>query len=239
MSHDLGARLRFMRDARAIRKRHGDGVRYVLCGDSANELKRWNFITEDRPRLTFVVATYQQDLALDCLLKSLACQTLQNFRVLVIHDGPSQSTRSVVNACAAARPGLFEYFETPNRFNDYGHSLRALGIERTNTEFILLTNGDNYYTPRFVEFMFEAIDKHALDIALCDMVHSYTYGLLRTRPLRNYIDMGCFIARTEAAKKVGFRDKTFSGDATYFEDLLDQQLPPALGKVCKVLMVHN
>ena len=213
-------------------------MRYIICDESTNELKRWNFRSEDRPRLTVVVATYQQDLALYCLLKSLACQTLQNFKVLVIHDGPSQATQSVV-ACNSARPGLFEYLETPDRFNDFGHSLRSIGIERTSTEFILLTNGDNYYAPRFVEFMFEAIDKHALDIALCDMVHSYTYGLLRTRPLRNYIDMGCFIARTKAAKKVGFRDKTFSGDATYFEDLLDQHPAPVVGKVRKVLMVHN
>ena len=87
--------------------------------------------------------------------------------------------------------------------------------------------------------MFEAIDKHGLDIAFCDMIHSYTYGLLRTRPFRNYIDMGCFIAKTAAAKSVGFRDKSFSGDATYFEDLLNYLPAPAVGKVAKVLMVHN
>jgi len=189
--------------------------------------------------LTIVVATYQQELALDCLLKSLACQTLQNFKVLVIHDGPSQTTPPIVHACARVRPEVFEYLETPNRTNDFGHSLRAVGIERTNTEFVLLTNGDNYYTPRFVEFMFEAIDKYDLDIAFCDMIHSYTYGLLRTRPVRNYIDMGCFIAKTDAAKSVGFRDKTFSGDATYFEDLLHYLPTSAVGKVRKVLMVHN
>jgi glycosyltransferase involved in cell wall biosynthesis len=214
-------------------------VHYISCDDSANELNRWNFKIEKRVRLTIVVATYQQELALDCLLKSLLCQTLQNFKVLIVHDGPSQTTPIVVEACARARPEMFEYFETTNRFNDFGHSLRAIGIERTDTEFILLTNGDNYYAPRFVEFMFEAIDKHSLDIAFCDMIHSYTYGFLRTRPFRNYIDLGCFIAKTAAAKSVGFRDKTFSGDATYFEDLLSDLPMPMVGKVSKVLMVHN
>ena len=239
MIHDFSAWLRYTRDARAARKRYGNHVRYILCDDSANELQRWSFKAEDRPRLTVVVATYQQDHALDCLLKSLACQTLQNFRVLVIHDGPSQTTRSIVDACARTRPAMFEYMETANRFNDFGHSLRAIGIEKADTEFVLLTNGDNYYAPRFVEFMFEAIDHHGLDIVFCDMIHSYTYGLLRTRPLRNYIDMGCFIAKTDAAKAVGFRDKTFSGDATYFEDLLNFLPATTVGKVGKVLMVHN
>ena len=214
-------------------------MRYVMCNESTNELKRWSFKTEEQPRLTIVVATYQQELALDCLLKSLVCQTLQNFKVLVIHDGPSQTTPSIVSACSRERAGLFEYLETPNRFNDFGHSLRAVGIEKASTEFILLTNGDNYYSPRFVEFMFEAIDKHGLDIAFCDMIHSYTYGLLRTRPFRNYIDVGCFIAKTDAAKSVGFPDKSFTGDATYFEDLLNNLSEPVVGKVAKVLMVHN
>ena len=102
-----------------------------------------------------------------------------------------------------------------------------------------LTNGDNYYAPRFVEFMFEAIDKHHLDVAFCDIVHSYTYRFFRTRPFRNYIDMGCFIARSAAAKSVGFRDKTFTGDATYFEDLLTLSRRLVVGKINKVLMVHN
>jgi len=228
-----------MRDATAVRRRYGSHVRYIICDESTNALNRWSFKTEKQPRLTIVVATYQQELALDCLLKSLVCQTLQSFKVLVIHDGPSQTTPSIVSACSRERPGLFEYLETPNRFNDFGHSLRAVGIEKASTEFILLTNGDNYYSPRFVEFMFEAIDKHGLDIAFCDMVHSYTYGLLRTRPFRNYIDLGCFIAKTAAAKSVGFRDKSFSGDATYFEDLLNNLSAPVVGKVAKVLMVHN
>ena len=222
-----------------VRRRYGGHVRYIICDESTNQLNRWSFKTEKQPRLTIVVVTYQQELTLDCLLKSLVCQTLHNFKVLVIHDGPSQTTPSIVSACSRERPGLFEYLETPNRFNDFGHSLRRVGIEKAGTEFILLTNGDNYYSPRFVEFMFEAIDKHGLDIAFCDMIHSYTYGLLRTRPFRNYIDVGCFIAKTAAAKSVGFRDKSFTGDATYFEDLLSNLPAPVVGKVAKVLMVHN
>ena len=103
LSHDLGAWLRFIRDARTVRKRYGDHVRFIVCDASENELKRWCFKTEDRPRLTVVVATYQQELALDCMLKSLACQTLQNFKVLVIHDGPSQTTPPIVHACARVR----------------------------------------------------------------------------------------------------------------------------------------
>jgi len=109
---------------------------------------------------------------------------------------------------------------------------RIVGCEKTRRA-ICIDPGDDSKS------IVEAIDKHGLHIAFCDMVHSYTYGLLRTRPFRNYIDLGCFIAKTAAAKSVGFRDKSFSGDATYFEDLLKNVSAPVVGKVAKVLMVHN
>jgi Glycosyl transferase family 2 len=239
----FGKSLRFLRDARACRRHYGEGALLVKSEDSAKEGDRWLNIAEEHPRLTVVVATYQQESALDCLLKSLICQTLQNFNVLVIHDGPSTATRGIVSTY----PKNFEYFDTKNRFNDFGHSLRQIGIEKTDTEFILLTNGDNYYAPRFTEFMFEAIDRQRLDVVLCDMVHSHpnpglltqpSYGFFPTRPFREFVDMGCFISRSALAKKVGFRDRSQHGDNTYFEDLLKTGAV-AIGKVDKVLFVHN
>ena len=47
-----------------------------------------------------------------------------------------------------------------------------------------------------------------------------SYGFFRTLPLPNYVDIGCFIARTSMAKRVGMRDKSFNGDAIYFDDLI-------------------
>src|SRR5262245_51884911 len=107
--HRVGNALRFMRDSRAVRRRYGNGVRFVKCADSANEIKRWQITSEDRQRLTIVVATYQQELALDSLLKSLVCQTLQNFKVLVIHDGPSVATSLIVNSYSQQQFATIEY----------------------------------------------------------------------------------------------------------------------------------
>ncbi len=238
----LGELLRFKVDTWAAKRRFGEHVRIVKPENSMRDADRWQVKQEGDPRLTIVIVSYQQELALDCLLKSLMCQTLQNFKVLVIHDGPNANTKKIVNKYSA----VCEYLETEKRFNDYGHSLREIGIQKTDTEFILLTNGDNYYAPRFTEFMFEAIDRQRLDLVFCDMVHSHrnpgfyarpSYKFFRTRPFVNYIDVGCFITKSAMSKKVGFRDRSFTGDATYFEDLLRR--PVRVGKVEKILMVHN
>jgi hypothetical protein len=143
----------------------------------------------------------------------------------------------------------FFYRESEVRYNDWGHSLRALGIKEARAEFLHITNGDNYYVPRFTEFAFEAIDAGRLDIALWDLVHSYSsprrqtlrcYTPFRVYPAKYMVDIAAIIVRTSFAQRVGFHDRSHSGDASYVDRLL--RLPePAIkvGKVEKTLAVHN
>ena len=113
-------------------------------------------------------------------------------------------------------PGIYQYDESQARHNDYGHSLRDIGIRRANLEFILVTNGDNYYSPKFVESMFDAIDAAGLDVALCDMVHSHANPgphrappnfPLHVVPLRQHCDIGA-CCRSPSPKN-GFWDRTY------------------------------
>jgi hypothetical protein len=145
-------------------------------------------------------------------------------------------------------PYVFDYVITDTRYNDHGHSLRELGIKLADTEYILITNDDNYYCPRFLEFMFEPVKNQSADIVYCDMIHSYNnagfrgtlpYSFFETTPERGSIDMGAFIAKTSMAKQVGFRDRTWCGDATYLEDLLAIKQSPVVVKVPQVLFIHN
>lgn len=211
--------------------------------------QRWQRKAAQEHRLTIVVATYKQPIALDCLLSSLRCQTLQNFDVIVLHDGADEETGRLAATYATLEGGRYRYVETASRFNDFGHSLRDIGIDEATGEFLLITNGDNYYAPRFVEFVFDAIDTHALDLAMWNFVHSHSnpggtqllaYSPFPVYPVKNRIDIGSFMVRSAVAKEVGFRDKSHDGDASYLQDILDR--PGAslrMGKVEKTLMVHN
>jgi hypothetical protein len=193
-------------------------------------------------RLSIVIVTYQQPDELACLLYAFATQTLQNFEILVLHDGPHASTREVVQRFSEEHPLVpTSYVETDRRYNDYGHTLRQMGIEEARCEYLLITNGDNYYVPRFIEFTFDAIDEFELDLVLFDMVHShFAYTPFSTAPTRWNVDIGSIVVRTEMAKHVGFTDKGFEGDATFMEDLLrDKDGPRKVGKLCKTLFIHN
>lgn len=224
-------------------------ITYFGIEDFDAEVKTaWNKIPRADVRLTIVVVTYKQPVQLRGLLASLQCQTLQNFEVLVIHDGPDAQTRQVVEQ-VMAESDRFSYLETDTRYNDYGHSLRDLGVSMASREFLLITNGDNYYMPRFTEFVFEAVTTYSLDVATWDIVHSYchpgktsmrSYNPFRVYPVRWMVDIASILVKTELAKIVGFADKSYDGDASYVEDVLSiRDRSIRLGKIEKTLTVHN
>ena len=83
--------LRDLNDERRVRQHYRRGVRLISFDEVSEEglSDRWRTTTEPSPRLTIVVATYHQNLSVGFFAQSLVCQTRQNFKVLVIHDGPS------------------------------------------------------------------------------------------------------------------------------------------------------
>jgi len=201
--------------------------------------------------ITVVCVAYRRYRNLPVLIHAFLAQTLQNFKLLVIHDGHDAEMEALLTPYRQQHPDAFDFRFTDRRYNDYGHSLREIGIGLADTEYLLITNDDNYYVPRFLEYMFMPIHRQPdapPDIVFCDMIHSHhnpglrqqlPYNPFETRPERNFIDMGCFIARTALAKQVGFRDKGFAGDATYFEDLVHAVAEPRVVKIPMTLFVHN
>jgi len=201
-----------------------------------------------KKQITVICVAYKRYEQIPILVHSFLVQTLQNFKLLILHDGYDEQMDHILAKLKSKNPDVIDYFFTNQRYNDYGHTLRDIGIGMADTDFILITNDDNYYCPIFLERMFIAIEEYCADIVLCDMIHSHhnpggrpqlPYSLFKTAPVRLSMDIGCFIARTEWAKTVGFRDKTHDGDATFFEDLLRLRPNACVAKVNQVLLVHN
>ncbi|MEK7802492.1 MAG: glycosyltransferase [Pseudomonadota bacterium] len=232
-----------------LAKRFGSRICYqcISNGIENNQL-RWQQSKSDI-RLSVVIVTYHQELALDCLLMSLQCQTLQNFEIIVLHDGLNERTRILMDKYKAIMSNRCRYVETTIRYNDYGHTLRDLGIREANGEYILITNGDNYYSPRCFEFVFDAVNKFDLSLVMWNMVHSHgnAGGMASAAcspftvfPFRGRLDIGAFLVKRMLATEVGFRDKSHDGDASYFEDLLEHTTRTVrIGKIARTLMVHN
>jgi GT2 family glycosyltransferase len=202
----------------------------------------------DMSKIDIVCVTYRHGPKLEVFLNCMVAQTSLNFRITVIHDGPDETFDAVVRRYEALYPDLIRFVCSAARHDDYGHTLREMGIGMAEHEWLLLTNGDNYYCPVFIETMLKAIASDDCELVLCDMLHSHanpggraqaSYRYFETQPVRRSIDIGCFAVKTEIAKRVGFRDKTHDGDATYLEDLLATGAIERCRKIEQALFVHN
>lgn len=199
-----------------------------------------------------IAVSYQKINQLKVFVQSILNQTNSNWLLTVIHDGENSEFTEVMNEYKKISPDKIEFFCTDKRYNDYGHSLRQIGLQSDlNSDYVLITNADNYYIPKAVEFLNYVIDStQDPDVIIYDMVHSHNtpggrnqpaYSFFETQYKRNSIDIGAAIVKTELAKSAGFRDKSFSGDATYFEDIVKAKSPEKLRtyKMPIILFVHN
>jgi hypothetical protein len=200
------------------------------------------------PLIEVICVAYKRYGPLKVLTQSFLNQTKSNWKLVAYHDGPDDEFCTVMDRFARAAPGKIAHRCTDVRHNDWGHSLRDEGLSHASSDYVLLTNDDNYYVPRFVEFVTEAIISRQPDVVLYDMVHSHdrpggrptpAYSYFQTAYRRCSIDIGSAVVRTSLAKAVGFRDKTHDGDATYFEDLARHRPELSVCKVPRVIFVHN
>jgi glycosyltransferase involved in cell wall biosynthesis len=200
-----------------------------------------------RPLIEVICVTYQQPGPLSVLVQSFINQTADNWKLVVYHDGPDDGFVSLMKEFEQKAPGKIVHRSTSVRHNDWGHSLSEKGIKRATGDYILLTNGDNYYVPVFIEMVTNALAESKADMVIFDMVHSYKNANLRPSPPYSYLktafewlqlDMGAAVVRTPLAKAVGFRDKTAGGDQTYFADIR-HHADLTICKINSVLFVHN
>lgn len=201
------------------------------------------------PCIEIIAVAHQRLGELRVFVQSILNQTSTNWKLNVIHDGEDADFISTMEPFASQAPNQIEYSCTPQRYNDYGHSLRTIGLHAAKGDFILLTNADNYYIPRFIEFITEAVIDVQPDIVIYDMIHSHAnpgtrqqpaYSFFPTRYAVNDIDMGAAVIRRDLAQQAGFVDNSYAADAVFFEDVvMIKKDETRICKINRVMLVHN
>lgn len=201
-----------------------------------------------KPLIEVIAVTYKQPGPLAVFVQCFLNQTADNWKLSVWHDGPNPEFDAQMRRFERSTRTI-EHHHTERRFNDWGHSLREIALQRTTGDYVLLTNGDNYYVPRFIEAVTHACTNGNPDIVMFNALHSYAWGsngqpvsppytVMDTELRPAGIDMGAAIVKTPLAKLVGFRDKSMGGDGTYFSDLR-RLADLRVTKLPSVLFVHN
>ena len=203
------------------------------------------------PTIHVVSVAYERFNEMKIFVQSWINQTEKNWKLTVIHDGNNPEFIRLMESYKAIDPDRIDFFCTDIRYNDYGHTLRDIGLKRLHSGYVLLTNADNYFIPKALEFInqsfFDAVK--IPDVIIFDMVHSHSHSNHgRKQPSYTYfnvdykrcaIDISAAVVRCDLANAVGFRDKSHDGDATYFEDVKKEKEDLHIVKIPRVLFVHN
>ena len=201
------------------------------------------------PWITIVVAAYQRYLHLPILIHSFLTQTNQNWKMVILHDGPDSDHHKIVEPFIKTYSNI-TYHQSSERFNDWGYSLREWAMnEFVDTPWILNTNDDNYYVPIFLQECCSYIDKDpSLDFIMYDCLmntlteNSKNQSFYETQysfPKLGYIDIGSFIVKSDLIKDIGLNTKTAISDGLLVEDIINKHPNLNLHKLNKTLFVHN
>lgn len=194
-----------------------------------------------------IVVAYQRYEPLEILIRSFLIQTNPNWVLHIIHDGPSpQRILDIIGIFidGARKDERIHFYESKERYEKYGHPNRRSmlqEIQADQKDFILMTNDDNYYICRFVEFFLKEVRPNT-GMVYCNTLHSLTEYVIHNSTIgQGGIDMGAFIVRADVAKETGFNHDDAQADGFYAGECLARCQRKGLiaVKIEKALFVHN
>ena len=191
--------------------------------------------------IEFVIPTYNRTEHLFTIVCSIMSQTNQNWKIHIVGDNIPQDNldrlKSFLNVIDDDR---IKFTNLPVRYNDWGHTPRNYGLQESTEEWTIMTGEDNYYVPTFVENMLNmGKDKH---FVFCSMVHNWIsdeYIPVDCKIEFGRIDIGCYMFKTNMGKKITLDTTYAQSDWKFIEDYFNKFPVAKVGKVNKILYVHN
>jgi glycosyltransferase involved in cell wall biosynthesis len=176
----------------------------------------------DDCEVTVVIPTYNRSLLLLEALASVFSQTFQNFEVVIVDDGSTDDTASVLKPHASQ----LHYVKLPHGGEA---SARNRGIREARTRYVAFLDSDDLWEPQFLESVIGHLNKHpeiALVSTVCQVfpggmrrprlsspiVHGHCYPLLYAR---NLVTASAVVVKRSCFEQIGFFNETLDQATDY------------------------
>lgn len=128
-------------------------------------------------KISVIIPVYNVETLLDRCLASLNKQTFKEFEVLVINDGSTDSSESIIQKYVDEKP---EVFKLINQENAGQSAARNHGVELAKGKYIYFLDSDDYIKPSTLRMMYDTAEMNKLDYVID--------GFQRVDESGNYID---------------------------------------------------
>lgn len=115
-------------------------------------------------KISIIVPVYNDEKYITRCIDSLINQTYKNFEIIIVDDGSTDKTASICNNYIKKYENIILV-----RMQHKGQSAaRNCGISNCHGDYITFVDSDDYVNNRYLEIMFDVIEKNNCDFCFCD-----------------------------------------------------------------------
>lgn len=120
----------------------------------------------NQPKLSIIVTSYNVEKYIRTCLDGIMSQTLQDIEVIIVDDGSTDSTQSIIKEYAL-RDSKIKVFLMPENTPGGVASAANIGLKAAQGEYIGFADGDDIYDPSMFEKMYSKAQFFQSELALC------------------------------------------------------------------------
>lgn len=124
-----------------------------------------------KPFFSVVITVFNKDKYLKKNLDSVLNQSFKDFEVIVINDGSTDESESIIKTYTDPR---IKYFKTENQGIS---AARNMGIAKASTDFIAFVDADDYWYPFCLDEQYRLIEKYPEQKVFSVAVETITNGI--------------------------------------------------------------
>ena len=124
-------------------------------------------------KISIIIPAFNAEKTLHECLDSLFAQTIQDFEIVVINDGSTDHTESILAEYKQRFPNQLLYETVEN--GGQGRA-RNIGFKLSSGDYIGFVDSDDWIDPDFCAEMIALLEKESADIVLCDVLGHFPNG---------------------------------------------------------------
>jgi len=204
-----------------------------------NRMKEHETIFSPKNKVAIICPIYK---CFPQIISSMICQTYKEWELYLIYDGIGEDY--IKDYVEFYKDDRIKYIQSETRVANYGHPLRSQylnNLKNSDCDFVVITNGDNYHTPNYLENLINGFDDNTIATYCESMVHNYFgWGVIQVDLRCGFIDCACVMVKKDYACKVGWNDVvSHTADWKYFDDIGNAYGWDRWKKVNGCLLIHN
>ena len=122
--------------------------------------------------ISIIVPAYNVEKYISKCIESLINQTYKNIEIIIINDGSRDNTENIIKKFKDKR---IKYYKNVNQ--GIGKT-RNFGIDKSNGEFLMFIDSDDFLDIRACEILHNKIKEEKLDLVICDFYKIYDKELI-------------------------------------------------------------